>query len=80
MGADLLIVLCCCWKLVLEWAVGIVVMVRCFSDKTTFDQEISDKLGRSFPRVAFITVLVSNALPLACHFNALDSSKHRRIR
>lgn len=48
----------CLLMLILEWAVGIVVMVRCFRDQASFDQEISDKLGRSFPRVAFITVLL----------------------
>ncbi|KAG0613591.1 hypothetical protein M758_6G113900 [Ceratodon purpureus] len=47
----------CLLMLVLEWAVGIVVLVRCFSDKSSFQEEISDNLGKSFPRVAFVVVL-----------------------
>lgn len=34
------------------------VLVRCISNKASFQEEISDNLGRSFPRVAFIVVLV----------------------
>lgn len=48
----------CLLMLILEWIVGIVVLVRCFSDQTKFDQEIVNKLGSSFPRVAFIVVLM----------------------
>ncbi|KAG0585965.1 hypothetical protein KC19_2G052700 [Ceratodon purpureus] len=48
----------CLLMLILEWAVGIVVLVRCFRDATEFNQEIVDKLGSSFPRVAFIVVLI----------------------
>ena len=56
------------WQLILEWIVGIVVLVRCFSDQTKFDQEIVNKLGSSFPRVAFIVVLVTPKpiIPLLC--------------
>uniref|UniRef100_A0A7I4BF87 S-acyltransferase n=1 Tax=Physcomitrium patens TaxID=3218 RepID=A0A7I4BF87_PHYPA len=48
----------CLLMLILEWAVGIVVLVRCVKYESAFQEEIRDNLGRSFPRVAFMVVLV----------------------
>jgi len=44
--------------LVLQWATGIVVLVRCFTDRRSFQEEIMSKLGSSFSRAAFIVIVV----------------------
>ena len=45
-------------QLVIVWATGIGVLVRCFSEKTRFEKEIIHRLGSSFSRVAYIIVVV----------------------
>lgn len=45
-------------QLVIVWCTGIGVLVRCFTQKATFEKEISHRLGRSFPRVPYIIVVV----------------------
>ncbi|KAJ7559699.1 hypothetical protein O6H91_04G097200 [Diphasiastrum complanatum] len=44
--------------LLLEWGVGIGVLVHSFVDKKAMDHQIVEKLGNSFSRVPFITVVV----------------------
>ncbi|KAG0620407.1 hypothetical protein M758_4G213400 [Ceratodon purpureus] len=48
----------CLLLLVIVWATGIGVLVRCFSEKTHFEKEIIHRLGSSFSRVAYIIVVV----------------------
>ncbi|KAH8961280.1 hypothetical protein BDL97_05G042400 [Sphagnum fallax] len=48
----------CLLMLVLQWATGIVVLVRCFTDRHSFQEEIMSKLGSSFSRAAFIVIVV----------------------
>lgn len=48
-----------CLQLVLEWGVGIAVLVRCFVDKRGIEHQIIDKLGNGFSRAPFATVVVS---------------------
>ncbi|BBN08192.1 palmitoyltransferase ZDHHC1/11 [Marchantia polymorpha subsp. ruderalis] len=43
--------------LVLEWGVGIAVLVRCFVDKRGIEHQIIDKLGNGFSRAPFATVV-----------------------
>ncbi|KAJ7534100.1 hypothetical protein O6H91_13G080100 [Diphasiastrum complanatum] len=45
--------------LILEWGVGIAVLVRCFTDKKGTNYQIVDKLGDSFSRAPFATVVAS---------------------
>ncbi|MCO5577485.1 hypothetical protein L7F22_031316 [Adiantum nelumboides] len=66
--------------LVLEWAIGVWVIARCFLNRSQFQQEISSRLGSSFSLVAFLSVVVVGTLlaafatlPLGqlCLFHAL---------
>ncbi|CAM6123691.1 unnamed protein product [Calypogeia fissa] len=43
--------------LVLEWGIGMAVLVRCFVDKKGLEHQIVDKLGDSFSRPPFATVV-----------------------
>jgi hypothetical protein len=45
-------------QLVIVWTTGIGVLVRCFSQKTSFEKEIIHRLGSSFSRVPYIIVVV----------------------
>lgn len=44
--------------LILEWGVGIAVLIRCFVDKRGIDKQIMEKLGNSFSRAPYIAVVV----------------------
>jgi hypothetical protein len=44
------------------WATGILVLVRCFSHRDNFDEEITASLGSSFSRVPYIGVVGSLTL------------------
>ncbi|KAH9572175.1 hypothetical protein CY35_02G133100 [Sphagnum magellanicum] len=48
--------------LVIVWATGILVLVRCFSHRDNFDEEITASLGSSFSRVPYIAVVGSLTL------------------
>jgi len=52
----------CLLLLVIVWATGILVLVRCFSHREIFDKDIAACLGSSFSRVPYITVVVSLTL------------------
>ncbi|KAK7283469.1 hypothetical protein RIF29_13010 [Crotalaria pallida] len=43
--------------LLLEFGVGIAVLVRCFVDKRGTENQIAEKLGAGFPRIAFATIV-----------------------
>lgn len=43
--------------LVLDWGIGIAVLVRCFVDKRGMDRQIVEKLGNGFSRAPFATVV-----------------------
>jgi palmitoyltransferase len=51
-------VVICNVQLVIVWATGILVLVRCFSHREIFDKDIAACLGSSFSRVPYITVVV----------------------
>lgn len=44
--------------LILQWSVGILVMLRCFFERKRFSMEITSKLGSSFSFVPFVIVEV----------------------
>ncbi|KAG0593262.1 hypothetical protein KC19_1G316900 [Ceratodon purpureus] len=48
----------CLLLLVIVWSTGIGVLVRCFTQKTSFEREIIHRLGSSFSRVPYIIVVV----------------------
>jgi hypothetical protein len=48
-----------CMKLAVECGVGIVVFVRCFTDKTAIEDQIAEKLGYGLSRAPFATIVVS---------------------
>ena len=45
-------------QLVTEAGVGIAVLVRCFVNKKSMEDEIVDRLGNGFSRAPFATVVV----------------------
>jgi uncharacterized membrane protein YuzA (DUF378 family) len=51
-------VVICNVQLVIVWATGILVLVRCFSHREIFDKDIAACLGSSFSRVPYIIVVV----------------------
>lgn len=48
----------CGCQLIVEFGVGIAVLVRCFVDEKGVESEISEKLGVGFSRPPFATVVV----------------------
>ncbi|KAF8399537.1 hypothetical protein HHK36_015404 [Tetracentron sinense] len=46
-------------QLILQWSVGILVMICCFLERKRFSVEITSKLGSSFSLVPFIIVVAS---------------------
>ncbi|CAM6123807.1 unnamed protein product [Calypogeia fissa] len=48
--------------LVLEWGLGMAVLVRCFVDKRGIERQIVDKLGNGFSRGPFATVVATCTL------------------
>lgn len=66
--------------LILQWAVGVWVIARCFLNRRQFEEDVSSKLGSSFSVVPFLTVVAVctvlaafATLPLGqlCLFHAL---------
>jgi hypothetical protein len=49
-------------KLAVECGVGIVVFVRCFTDKTAIEDQIAEKLGYGLSRAPFAAIVVSPIL------------------
>jgi flagellar biosynthesis component FlhA len=48
--------------LLILWATGILVIVRCFSHRESFDKEIAAHLGSSFSRMPYIILVGSLTL------------------
>ena len=46
------------WQLIVQWAVGVWVIARCFLDRRQFEEDISSKLGSSFSVAPFLCVVV----------------------
>lgn len=46
------------WQLVLEWGIGVEVLIRCFIDKGGTERQIVEKLGNSFSRAPYAAVVV----------------------
>lgn len=44
--------------LILQWAVGILVIVRCFLNQRHFQEDITSRLGSSFSAVPFLSVVI----------------------
>jgi hypothetical protein len=59
-------------QLVIVWATGILVLVRCFSRRDNFDEEIIASLGSSFSRVPYIAVVVCHSTSWLSLPNAMD--------
>lgn len=45
-------------QLIVEFGVGVAVLVRCFVDKRGTENQITDRLGVGFTRIPFIIVVV----------------------
>ncbi len=54
--------LICNVQLLILWAMGILVIVRCFSHRESFDKEIAAHLGSSFPRMPYIILVVRDSI------------------
>ncbi|KAH7441090.1 hypothetical protein KP509_03G025100 [Ceratopteris richardii] len=55
----------CLIMLVLDWGVGIAVLVRCFTDKKDIEKQIAAKLGTGFSRAPFASIVaVCTLVPL----------------
>ncbi|MCO5613308.1 hypothetical protein L7F22_067584 [Adiantum nelumboides] len=55
----------CLIMLVLDWGVGLVVLVRCFTDKKGIEKQIGTKLGSGFSRAPFAAIVaVCTLVPL----------------
>lgn len=55
----------CLIMLVLDWGIGLVVLVRCFADKRGIERQIVDKLGNGFSRAPFaVVVVICTLVPL----------------
>jgi hypothetical protein len=48
-----------CMQLILQWIVGVLVLILCFLNRHKFSVEILSKLGSSFSLVPFVIVVVS---------------------
>ncbi|KAI5068923.1 hypothetical protein GOP47_0015224 [Adiantum capillus-veneris] len=55
----------CLIMLVLDWGIGLVVLVRCFTDKREIEKQIVTKLGSGFSRAPFVAIVaVCTLIPL----------------
>eukprot|EP00250_Pteridium_aquilinum_P021495 c25144_g1_i1 orf=1096-3459(-) len=55
----------CLIMLVLDWGVGLAVLVRCFADKRAIEKQIVNKLGSGFSRAPFaVVVVICTLVPL----------------
>jgi hypothetical protein len=54
-----------CMQLILQWSVGVLVLILCFLNRHKFSVEIVSKLGSSFSLVPFVIVVVSQLSPLS---------------
>lgn len=54
--------LICNVQLLILWATGILVIVRCFSHRESFDKEIAAHLGSSFSRMPYIILVVCDSI------------------
>jgi hypothetical protein len=52
----------CNVQLLILWATGILVIVRCFSHRESFDKEIAAHLGSSFSQMPYIILVVCDSI------------------
>jgi len=64
--------LICNVQLLILWATGILVIVRCFSHRESFDKEIAAHLGSSFSRMPYIILVVCDSISCFCLLHTTD--------
>lgn len=65
------------YQLVVEFGVGIAVLVRCFVDRKGMDHQITEKLGIGFSRPPFATVVVQFPKFFRCIYVPIDNFDHQ---